>query len=162
MTSIARSLLHTLVATLALLLGLACGGDPEEPVAPTGGAESGEEVTWSGETEKGDHYEAQIGGEVEVPNDFPSDIPLYPESTPMATLDAGDHGSILALQTSVEPEEVFEFYRNELPNQGWAIENEAAFGDQYVLGVTKGERSANVTIAVGGGTTRVAIALTDE
>ena len=162
MISIERSLLQSSITLLALLVGLACGGDPEEPVASSGGSESGEEVTWSGETEEGEVYEAQIGGEVEVPNDFPSDIPLYPASTPMASLDAGDHGRVLALTTSEAPEDVFEFYRTELPKQGWSIENEAAFGEQYVLGVAKETRTASVTIAVGGGQTRVAIALTAE
>jgi hypothetical protein len=61
-----------------------------------------------------------------IPDEFPKDIPIYQEATfrsygPMVPANPA-LGTILVLQTLDEKGAVLEFYRKELPAQGWIIE----------------------------------------
>jgi len=61
-----------------------------------------------------------------IPDDFPKDFPIYKDATvksygPIVPL-SPSLGNILVLQTFDSKATVLEFYRKELPAQGWTIE----------------------------------------
>ena len=65
-----------------------------------------------------------------IPEDFPKDFPVYQDATvksygPMVPANPA-LGKILVLQTADSKGAVLEFYRKELPPQGWTVEKPVA------------------------------------
>lgn len=163
-----------LAPALALLLvfTLACGGEEETGGAtPAGtsatapGPRAGmpeETLRYEGKTQKGEEFEAQIGGAVEMPSDFPEDLPRYPGATATASLAAGAQGTFVAFSTEHDQRVVVDYYKKELPGMGWTIENQASVGGQDLLSAAKGRRRASLAFSTAEGTTRISIALSDK
>jgi hypothetical protein len=154
-------------AAVALAIALAfavtaCGGDEEEkapklatkkPAAaraapqlpmkvdpgPTEGA-----IRYSGETESGDEFKAQIGGEVSLPSEFGSDLPAYPGAVAQSAIETTAGIAIAALESDASADDIIDFYREQLSNNGWSIEGTSDLGRGSLLTATKGERRAMV------------------
>ena len=97
---------------------------------------------------------AKVESSQKVPADFPKDFPIYKDATvrsygPIIRSNPG-LGNVLALQTPDSKTKVLEFYRTELPANGWKLETFAGAPDS--LAASKGERriSVNVSEPAGG------------
>ena len=103
-------------------------------------------------------------GEVSLPENFPSDLPSYPDAVIVSSWRGGEgdaQGMSVLWETEASVEEVSEYYRENLENSGWeasaAIETEdsATFGltkngSEGFVGITRGEQGKTIiSIAIG-------------
>ena len=91
----------------------------------------------------------RAGAPVSVPAEFPSDFPVYKNATvksygPMVRANP-KLGSVLVLETSDPKTAVLEFYKRELPVEGWKVER--PFSDAPdSLAACKGPRRISVGV----------------
>jgi len=111
---------------------------PESP-APT--TRHGKTITPDGQV-----FEAEYGGESQLPSDFPGDVPIYAAAHPMSSMSSTGHGTIVNLRTSDPAEQVFDWYKEQMPAAGWKIESEASGRGRSLLGLRKGNRVASLVI----------------
>jgi len=166
--------LWTPVATVALtclLVALAagCNSGTEEPQAPAAPSTSdtmadspdSTATPEEGETSASAPSPAELdssrfprelppGVEAAIPNNFPSDLPIYPGSEPAqgrgAELD-GVEMSAVQLVTGDSPQQAYDFYKNKLESDGWTIENSRDLGKNAAISAVKGERKISLLIA---------------
>ena len=149
-------------AAAALLVGFtftvaACGGDDDEkapglaeqkPAAAESKAQppsavepdTEDEIRYTGETESGDTFKAQFGGDVSLPSEFGSDMPAYPGSVIHSAMETTSGTAIVALESDASAEEIIDFYRDQLSGNGWSIESVNNVGRGVYLDATKGKR----------------------
>ncbi len=102
------------------------------------------------ETEEG---KVEIGTESEIPDDWPSDMPVYPGAEIQGSWDmtgeAGAENIAVVLITQDSVDQVKDYYKKELPANGWTIEDSGTFsGNGETFGgftITKGSRNGNIT-----------------
>lgn len=150
-------------ALIALLALAGCESGTQEPEAPTAEpVELGAAPTAGGEVEpedsaaapspRGDgsiaseRFPAELPDRAEaaIPGNFPSSLPVYPNSTPAlgmsGDLDGSDRSAVQLLSND-PPATVSAFYRAELEANGWEITESAsgAFGESItaINGPTK-------------------------
>ena len=112
------------IAAAAFLLLIGCGGeestpDPQEPVAQSAPGSppkmpetaqgrnkivekmdpDGKGMHLTATSPDGKKFNASIGDEVEIPEEFPKDVPIFPGSTPMAFMSAPDEGIIVTFKS---------------------------------------------------------------
>ncbi len=177
-------------AAAAFLLLIGCGGeestpDPQEPVArpipatppkkPTlpkmreGRNTMVEKMDPDGKgmhltatSPEGKQFNASIGDEVEIPEEFPKDVPIFPGATPMAFLSAPGEGIIVTFKSSEEQQDIFDFYQSSLADGGWEILEDTMFTNQLTLEAIKDNRKVSVIVAGTKGDSRVSIIVTPE
>jgi hypothetical protein len=134
---------------LAATLALACGGD-EKTVETESGTftveREGEGVRISGEEEGVGTFSGQFGENARIPDGFPEDVPVYPDARVMGGMAAGG-GGMVTLQTEDDPEEVVDFYREKLVEEGWSLGPPMELMGQRVLPFEKGDRNGAVQIS---------------
>ena len=113
---------------------------PAEPATPPP-LRQGKTVTADGEV-----FEAEYGGESQLPSNFPSDMPIYAAAHPMSSMSSVSHGTIVNLRSTDPPERVFDWYREQMPAAGWEIEHEAGERGRHLLALRKGNRIASIVI----------------
>jgi hypothetical protein len=119
-------------------------------------------VTLNGTDASGRPFRARVGTNVEVPDDFPKDVPLYPEAAPMATMTAEGHGSFISFRTEKSQQDIYDFYMEQLVVEGWTIESENSFRGQLSITSVKDVRQLEVNIAGTEGDSRVSVVITDR
>jgi hypothetical protein len=133
----------------AAALALACGSD-EKTVETQGGAftveREGEGFRISGEEEEIGAISGQFGENARIPDGFPEDVPVYPDARVVGGMVAGE-GGMLTLQTDDDPEEVADFYRENLAEEGWSLGPPMDLMGQRLLPIEKGDRSGAVQIS---------------
>jgi hypothetical protein len=156
MAKVERWTLAALVAGIALMVA-ACGG--EEPKGPSpekiaaaqkGGAtpspaaepppNADREIRYDGKTETGESFSAQIGGDVELPASFGSDVPGFPGATATSAMETVGGTAIAALDTEADQDDIVDFYREQLGSKGWEIVDENEIGRGTFLTATKDDR----------------------
>jgi hypothetical protein len=183
-------IIRTLTTTAAaFLLLIGCGSeestpDPQEPAArpiratPPEEAhkEKSEELNTIVETMdpdgKGMHltatspdgkqFNASIGDEIEIPEEFPKDVPIFPGSTPMAFLSAPDEGIIVTFKSREDQQDIFDFYQSSLADDGWEILEDSILGKRLSFDAIKDNRKVSVTVAGTKGDARVSVIVTPE
>jgi hypothetical protein len=110
---------------------------PKEPLVTPN--ESGE-IRYTGETEAGESFSAQIGGDVELPGLFGSDVPAYPGAVPTSAMETGGGTAIAALDSDAGVDDITDFYREQLSGNGWSIQSEYNLGRGKFLTATKDGR----------------------
>ena len=151
------------IAGLVLACAAGCGGDDESAPAtrPSTGTpelrKDGDSYSYQGKTRDGQEMIAQIGGSVTLPTDFPSDIPVFPDSVVAASMSAGDHGSMVLFDSTESPESVHAFYAKRLPDEGWAVDSDAKFGKGHTMAVSKGDRTVTLSFSVLSDTTKISL-----
>jgi len=180
MTSLRRRAIAAGVTRLATCFLAACG-DREEPSEPAAEAEPSAiekaasqlppegrvevehnddgGIRYSGETEEGERYIAQLGGEVVVPKAFAEDLPLYPDSVPFSAMESGEDYSIIGLNTDAPASVVYEFYKEQLSAFGWSLDRDLNVGGGRVLMGFKDDRKAVIHIETTQEGTRISFVL---
>ena len=110
----------------------------------------------------GKKFEASIGDEVDLPSEFPEDVPVFPGSTPMASMSSPDEGVIVTFKSNQEQQAIFDFYQSELVNAGWEILEDPAFGNRLAFDALKDSRKVSVVVAGTKGDSRVSVIVTPE
>jgi hypothetical protein len=108
----------------------------------------------------GKKFEASIGDEVDLPSEFPKDVPVFPGSTPMASMSSPDEGMIVTFKSDDEQQAIFDFYQSELANAGWDILEDPAFGNRLAFDALKDSRKVSVVVAGTKGDSRVSVIIT--
>lgn len=160
MVSIQRRAIAASVTLLAACFLVACGGEetpPKEAVTRSGPPptpdprpriERGEdgEIRYTGETNAGESFKAQLGGDVELPEIFPKDIPIFPNAVLFSAMETGGGTAIVSLDSEAKPSAIYEFYKQKLAGTAWRIENELNVGGGRVLTVIQGDRKVVLNI----------------
>lgn len=86
-------------------------------------------------------------GEIALPENFPSDVPVFKGAKPFAvqTL-AGDARNVLFHTDGAAPE-VFNFYQDQMRQQGWNPSQQYQTKEQSFLSFKKGKMITNMTIS---------------
>jgi hypothetical protein len=176
--------IRTLVAAAAAsLLLIGCGSEestpePQEPAAQQAPSKprqdkqlneivetmdpDGKGMHLTATTPQGKKFKASIGDEVDIPDEFPKDVPIFPGSTPMAFMFAPDEGVIVTFKSTEEQQVIFDFYRSSLADDGWKILPGEVFDSELTLDATKGNRKVSVMVAGTQGDSRVSVIVTTE
>jgi hypothetical protein len=166
----------TLVALAALLAasaltgcGFAAEQATEELVEQSTGGEveiddDGESI--SIETEEGS-MEISGGESAEVPDGFPSDMPIYDGTIVMAQTFDAEEGTAynLGIKTTDGAYDVSEWYVDEFASEGWSVTsemvNDTADMTMLTYQVEKDGTQAQVIIAEEAGETQIAVTVTE-
>ncbi len=176
--------IRTLVAAAATApLLISCGSEepapaPQEPVArpipvtPPAPRQRNKIVEKMDPDGKGMHltatsptgkkFQASIGDEIEIPDEFPKDVPIFPGSTPMAFMSAPGEGIIVTFKSGEEQQDIFDFYRSSLADGGWSIIEDTKFTRRLSLDAIKENRKVSVIVAGTKGDSRVSVIVTPE
>lgn len=173
MIPLRRSTIVTGVTWIAVLFLTACGGGDESATESSMGSseqdklnaameramadvppdqrptiEQGEDgaFRYSGKTESGEEFNAQLGGDITVPESFPKEIPMYPDSVAFSAMETGDGTAMVTINSEDTEASIYSYYQEKLPAAGWEIENEVNVGGGRVLNATKGDQRAVVHI----------------
>ncbi len=165
-----------LTAAAAALLMIGCGSeestsDPQRPVPatlpkPLAANKITEKMDPDGKamhltaiSPAGKKFQASIGDEVEIPDEFPEDVPIFPGSRPMASMSAPD-GFIVTFKSSETQQDIFDFYQSSLVESGWEILDEPVFRSPLSLDAVKENRKISVVVAGTKGDSRVSVIVT--
>jgi len=176
--------IRTLVtAAAAFLLLIGCGNeestpDSEEPAArsaPTarrGPQEAnkiveemdpdGKGMQLTATDQEGKKFKASIGDEIEMPDEFPKDVPIFPGATPMASMSAPDEGIVVTFKSDKDQQDILDFYRSSLSDDGWEILDEPLFGQPLSFEAIKESRKVSVMVGGTQGDSRVSVIVTPE
>jgi hypothetical protein len=177
-------------AAAAFLLLIGCGGeestpDPQEPAARPVPATPPKKATMpkmrdgrntivekmdpdgkgmhlTATSPEGKKFNASIGDEVDIPDEFPKDVPIFPGSTPMAFMSSPDEGIIVTFKSDKEQQDIFDFYQSSLAKDGWEILEDSKFGQQLAFEALKDKRRVSVIVAGTQGDSRVSVIVTPE
>jgi hypothetical protein len=179
-------------AAAAFLLLIGCGSeestsDSQKPVAETAQAEKpkprakpefkqprgrnkiveevdpdGKAIHLTATSPEGKTFQASIGDEVDIPAEFPKDVPIFPGSTPMASMSSPDEGMIVTFKSSDEQQAIFDFYQSSLVEGGWKILEDSVHTSQFSFDATKDSRKVSVVVAGTQGDSRVSVIVTPE
>ena len=147
------------VALLVLMSG--CQTAAEKAVEQVTGVqvdEEGDSVTV--ETEEG---KATVGGEgTDIPSDWPSDVPIYPDTTVVSTVDyevSGAKNMGVTLDSTDDAKTINDWYVDEVEKNGWKVTAKASTNGSYVISATKGDQQLSVAIAADLGTDNTGVNL---
>jgi hypothetical protein len=108
----------------------------------------------------GKKFEASIGDEVDIPAAFPEDVPIFPGSTPMASMSSADEGMIVTFKSGDEQQAIFDFYKDSLAEAGWEVLDDPMFGSKLSFDATKDSRKVSIIVAGTKGDSRVSVIVT--
>jgi hypothetical protein len=128
-----------LIAALAMacLFGVACDSGTQEPAAPDNAMPIAPGDAQSDTTPA--PTQLPEGSTVDIPEEFASEVPIYPGSVTSQGKGAVSDGTPIAavqLQTSDSPEKVYEFYRDKFRDDGWTIEEREGFEGKNAVSAT--------------------------
>jgi len=145
----------TLLVALPLAAALACGG--EKTVETDEGTlridRDDQTVTLEAEGEK---FEMKTGEGVELPDDFPKDVPVYPSATILTSMTSAE-GIMVSTQSTADPTQVVSFYKEKMEGEGWTVEAEMNMGPQRIISFTKDDRKLMVTAGSQGDKTLISL-----
>lgn len=113
-------------------------------------ATSGDGQTSTTVTNEQGTTRVDVGDQVLVPKDFPSDFPIYNGFRPVSVVKADEKGTFNLTGTVMDsPEDVATWYKTEMPKNGWMEANVTEAGPLTNLQYKIGDRMANVNITAG-------------
>ena len=80
-------------------------------------------------TVKTEEGETSWGTGTEMPDNFPKDVPLYPDMTPTSSMSGQDDGKeffFVSFESRDPGEKIYNWYGKELSSGGWAIDFESS------------------------------------
>lgn len=153
MKAVRRILLATaLMGMLAMSSGCQAIGGKATEKAIENASGNKVDIEQDGITVEGENGEqAAFGEKVDVPDDFPKDVPVY-KGTVTGALSA--EGSwTLSIETKDDIKTVMAFYADELEDEGWVKESSVDTGDGGMYSAKKDDRQCTVITAADGGET---------
>jgi hypothetical protein len=90
------------------------------------------------------------GSTATIPEEFSKDVPIYPGALASQGKGAVSDGSPMAavqLQTTDTPEEVYDFYVEQLSQNGWTIQEKEGLEGKNAVSATRGECTATILAA---------------
>lgn len=109
------------------------------------------DITKDGVTVEGeDGSSASVGESVEVPEDFPKDVPVYDGKLTGAF--TSDDTFTLTLETPDSAADVVDFYAKELKDEGWTQESTMNTADGGMFSGKKGQRTVAIVANSDSGT----------
>lgn len=144
------------VLALALSAFVACGSDETVETDQGKVTVDHDEDTMTIKGGGENQFEMKTGKKVDVPADFPDDIPVYPDSTVVTSM-ATSEGFMLASESTAELDDVLAFYKEKLGGEGWTTEAEMSMGPQRMISFSKGERQLMVTASRDEGQTQISL-----
>lgn len=88
----------------------------------------------------------QVGENIEVPSDFPSDVYVIDGIVKTSYQNAGNNGWTLSIQTDKSVTEVSNLYQERLNDQGWKKDSFLDLGGTITLGYSKEKRTVSLMI----------------
>ncbi len=86
----------------------------------------------------------------EIPKNFPSDVPIYPKSKVLVSINYSDkHVNTLSLETGDKISQIEKFYKKELASKGWKIEKVFSTDKSVMFTGSKANRTAGIAVTVG-------------
>ena len=132
----------TLIALVGLItLSFGCGESEKANKAADGGR--------PGEAKK---------KSLELPPNFPPDVPLLQGSTLKATVSQGGR-TVVHLYTTASIADAGKFYASAFKAQGWKVDSDYSTREMFVISATKGKTACGVTISSEGKRTLVRLAV---
>jgi hypothetical protein len=160
-----------LVLGLAAFPLAACGGNPSqsredrmEEYARAHGVDADVELDENGEVRSVtvNQGAGQVGTNLDLPADFPDDIPVYPGLSLHSVAPVPGGGLSVSGRTEDEMAEVAAFYAREMAASGWTDNSPAqAVATQRTLRFTKGARNAMLNLVPTDPGTTVSLNLMD-
>jgi hypothetical protein len=148
------------IALLTITTLGACGSEETTPAgrqAPERSVDEAGRTVVRTEKPGGVVENVEIGQPGNLPSNFPSDVPTYPGARSTQSMAVGDGPALVVFSTSAAPADVYEFYREQLSQNGWSIDSGAA--DQNQIKASKGARTASIRIDRAGGATEIGVVL---
>ena len=108
----------------------------------------------------GKKFEASIGDEVDLPKEFPDDVPVFPGSMAMASMSSPDEGVIVTFKSTDDQQAIFDFYQSGLEKAGWDLVEDTTFGNRLAFDALKDSRKVSVVVAGTKGDSRVSVIVT--
>lgn len=99
--------------------------------------------------------ESEDGEGIELPSDFPADIPIYPSSVPTQYISSGANGTMTVFETDESPDSTRRHLSNALTNEGWSIIADMSDREVTIMTAEKNGRQISVTILIDGDTTKI-------
>jgi hypothetical protein len=85
--------------------------------------------------------------DVRIPDDFPSEVPLYKDAELTLVQPTAGNGHNIVLRTSDDVSKVHRFYQDDMQKKGWKMSQEFERGEHSFATYQKGNTMINVTIA---------------
>jgi len=149
MDRIRNSMILFLVLPLIGSIAAGCNSGTEEPAPPappavpgstTGAAAGDVDASASTAIDPARFPELADGVSAEVPDNFPTDVPIYPGAAAAQGRGAKRDGVEMAavqLLTNDPPSQAFQYYERELASNGWSIDKAEDMGTNATISVTK-------------------------
>ncbi|MBU0612519.1 hypothetical protein KKB10_00730 [Patescibacteria group bacterium] len=151
------SLIAIMLLTVAIVSGAGCTKNATENAveSATGGSADVDidNNTMKVETDEGT---LEVGENVSLPSDFPSDVHVADGDILLASKTSDDAFSV-TVETSKSVSEMQTEYETEFANDGWDVNTTLAFGGMVTLGGEKDNRMVTVSISESEGKTLVII-----
>ncbi|MDE0887305.1 MAG: hypothetical protein OSB70_17415 [Myxococcota bacterium] len=168
MTTQTARLLMAMVALLFMVL--ACGKGEEGAPAPSSsadqGAASSETKMPSLPSSKPQTITDELAVKIEIPDFYPADGPVYPNTAPSKSFVKGDQINLM-FGTNDGVEQVLDFMNAELPRLGWENAHVQRRSASITIEATKGSRDLRMILSeIDSGrasqTTLIAVSLTND
>lgn len=144
-----------IIAAGVLLLACGAAEDAAHDITPTGAGDAPA-------SSRSRPTRADRGrGAPQLPENFPKDVPLYSPSTLVEVL-SGDGRQAVSFTTEAGSQEVARFYREELRDNGWTLEDAIEFRGQVMLSGSKKGRQVSVFIMSREEHTTVAVSISSN
>ncbi len=99
-----------------------------------------------------------------LPENFPKDIPIYPDAEVGGFLGGKDgavSGSTITLTSKASASDIFDYYKTNLENKGWIVTT-SNLGELKMVNFQKEQRAGVITIASGDSQCDILIGITSE
>jgi hypothetical protein len=90
-------------------------------------------------------FEISGGADAKIPDDFPKDVPVYPQAKVSSAMKANE-GQMVTLDTEDKGDAVFAFYQKKMAAEGWKLVQELKMPPSYNLHFEKADRTANILV----------------
>ncbi len=118
--------------------------------------------TSRGRAKDGTSFAVVPEGEKSLPEGFPEDVPAFPGAKVVMNSMSPDHGLMVMFKSSDAPQQIADFYKKRLHEEGWDLEQEAKVAGQHMLLAKKETRELNVLVGEGEEGAQIAVSVRTE
>jgi hypothetical protein len=140
-----------------VLIGGGCFNRTQQTAQPS---DSGEiniaDDTYTYEDKETGAY-ASIGENAQIPNDFPSDVPVYEGAQILAASVIPNQGATLLSTTTASLASVAQWYEDELLGDGWEMETDSNYNGRLMKVFQKGDVIISVAVSEMDGQTSITV-----